>query len=74
MNLFRMLDARAAENAPIRVAQVGAGKFGTMFLSQARLMRGVQAAGPVDLDPGRAGSRLADAGWEAERYGAASLD
>ena len=37
MNLFQMLKERAAEGRPVRIAQVGAGKCGTMFLSQARL-------------------------------------
>ena len=41
MNLSRMLGARADDDNPIRIGQVGAGKFGTMFLSQVRLTRGM---------------------------------
>lgn len=74
MNLFQMLKERAAEGRPVRIAQVGAGKFGTMFLSQARLTTGLHVTGIADLDVARAKSRLAAAGWEAERYAAASLD
>ncbi|MGE0856916.1 MAG: Gfo/Idh/MocA family oxidoreductase, partial [Hyphomicrobiaceae bacterium] len=74
MNLHRMLLARAESGRPIRVALVGVGKFGTMFLSQARLTRGLHVLGVADLDQTRACRRLADAGWETERYGAASLD
>ena len=33
---------------------IGAGKFGTMFLSQARLTRGLHVAGVADLDVARA--------------------
>lgn len=74
MNLFPMLRARFAAGRPIRVAQVGAGKFGTMFLSQARLATGIHVAGLADLDPARARARLAEAGWEPERSAATSLD
>ena len=54
MNLSRMLAARAAEGRPVRVALIGAGKFGSMYLTQARLTTGVQVAAIVDLDPARA--------------------
>lgn len=74
MNLFPMLVARSEAQSPIRVVQVGAGKFGTMFLSQARMTPGIHVAGLADLDPGRARQRLAEAGWEAERFGARDLD
>ena len=39
MNLHRLLEARAAERRPVRVAMIGAGKFGSMYLSQARRMQ-----------------------------------
>ena len=34
MNLHRLLDARRSAGTPVRVALIGAGKFGSMFLSQ----------------------------------------
>ncbi len=74
MNLFPMLVARAEANRPIRIAQVGAGKFGTMFLSQARLTPGMHVVGLADLDPARARQRLAEAGWESQRYAAPDLE
>ena len=37
------------------VGLIGAGKFGTMFLSQARLTRGMDAAAVADLNVARAG-------------------
>lgn len=73
MNLFRGLAARAADGRPIRIGQVGAGKFGTMFLSQARLTQGLHIAGLADLDPGRARTRLIEVGWPVEQTAAASL-
>jgi len=40
MNLYRLLSQRAADNKPLRVPLIGAGKFGSMFLAQARPLRG----------------------------------
>ena len=34
MSLHRMLQARAAEANPLRIGVIGAGKFGSMYLSQ----------------------------------------
>lgn len=34
MNLYRLLKQREADQKPLRVALIGAGKFGSMFLSQ----------------------------------------
>ncbi|MEM1316436.1 MAG: Gfo/Idh/MocA family oxidoreductase, partial [Pseudomonadota bacterium] len=68
MNLSRMLAARAEEGRPVRVGIIGAGKFGAMYLSQARLTRGVHVLGIADLDPARARDQLRHIGWEAERY------
>src|SRR6188472_1193488 len=54
------------------VAVVGAGKFGTMFLSQARLTQGMHVVAVADLDGGRARSQLKTAGWPDETYAASS--
>lgn len=74
MNLSRMLADRAVAGKPVRIGQIGAGKFGTMFLAQARLTTGFHVAGLADLAPARARERLASVGWEAERFAARSLD
>lgn len=74
MNLSRMLAARAAEGRPVRVALIGAGKFGSMYLTQARLTTGVQVAAIVDLDPARARRTLATCGWPDGQSAASSLD
>ncbi len=55
------------------VGVIGAGKFGTMFLSQAIRTRGMHIAGVADLDVARAKSQLKTAGWKHETYSAASL-
>ncbi|MGG5810305.1 NAD(P)H-dependent oxidoreductase [Falsiroseomonas sp. CW058] len=74
MNLHRMLLARAAEGRPVRVAVIGAGKFGSMFLHQAPRMPGVHVLGIGDLSVPRARAALARIGWAEERHGAADLD
>ena len=72
MNLHRLLQARAERNQPIRVGLIGAGKFGTMFLSQAQHTLGQHVMIIADLNPGRTRQNLANTGWPAEKYGAAS--
>jgi len=74
MNLSTMLAARAEAGTPVRVALIGAGKFGSMYLTQARLTRGVHVAAIVDLDPGRVKRTLATCGWPEERAQAPTLD
>ena len=54
MNLHRLLLERDATGNPVRVALIGAGKFGTMYLSQAGRTPGIHIAALVDLDPARA--------------------
>ena len=58
MNLYAKLCERAAAGRPVTVGVIGAGKFGTMFLAQARLTRGLHVVGVADLDPARAHTQL----------------
>ena len=74
VNLHSFLLAREAEDRPVTVGFIGAGKFGTMFLSQVRLTRGMHLVGLADLNVERAKSQLKTAGWEDTQYAAASLD
>ena len=73
MNLHRLLLSRAADDTPLRVALIGAGKFGSMFLSQARRTPGVHLVAVCDLAPQRARASLARVGWPAKQYAASSL-
>ena len=70
MNLAALL---AARDRPVRVGLIGAGKFGSMILSQARHIDGLHVVGIADLDPARARASLARVHWEEERYAARSL-
>jgi predicted homoserine dehydrogenase-like protein len=73
MNLFARLTEREAIGRPIRIGLIGAGKFGTMFLTQVRRTAGMHLVGLADLDVARAKSQLASAGWDAAQYAATSL-
>lgn len=73
MNLYRLLQERAAAGRPVRAALIGAGKFGSMFLSQARRTPGLHLACIADLSPDRARESLSRTGWPAAQYGAKSL-
>jgi predicted homoserine dehydrogenase-like protein len=74
MNLYRLLQLRAAEGRPVRVVIIGAGKFGSMYLSQARRTAGIHMLAVADLAPERARASLARVGWDGPRYAAQSLD
>ncbi len=74
MNLYTKLQRRAAENRPIRIGLIGAGKFGSMYLAQVPRTPGVHLVGIADLSPEAARTNLARVGWERERTIASSLD
>ncbi|MFZ9842688.1 MAG: Gfo/Idh/MocA family oxidoreductase, partial [Burkholderiaceae bacterium] len=74
MSLHRKLLARQADGNPIRIGLIGAGKFGSMYLSQIPRTPGVHLVGIADLSPEAARKNLARVGWSAEQVGAKDLD
>lgn len=68
MNLAPKLLAREAAGRPVRVALIGAGKFGTMILAQLAQMRGVQLCVLADLNLDRAAAAAVRGGWPRERF------
>ena len=56
----------------MRAGLIGAGKFGSMFLSQALMTPGLHVLGVADLDVERAKANLADTHWPPRRYDAGS--
>src|SRR6516225_10018574 len=68
-----MLLEREAAGKPVTVGVIGAGKFGTMFLAQARLTRGMHVVAVADIDVARAKKQLAAAGWPEPAFAASSL-
>ena len=67
MSLSYKLAALAEAGTPIRVGVIGAGKFGSMFLSQGVRTPGMHIVGIADLDASRARAAVARVGWAAER-------
>ncbi len=67
MNLHHLLNKRHAAGKPVRVVLIGAGKFGSMFLSQVPHTPGLEVAVIVDLDPDRAREACRTVGWDAAR-------
>ena len=74
MNLYAKLRERESQNKLLRVALIGAGKFGAMYLAQVPKTPGIHLAGIADLSPVSARANLERVGWPAERYSAPSLD
>src|SRR5215216_124784 len=73
MNLHRLLNARRAAGKPVRVALIGAGKFGSMFLSQVPHTPGIEVPVIVDLEPERAREACRTVGWDAARIAATTF-
>jgi predicted homoserine dehydrogenase-like protein len=74
MNLHRLLAQRAEAGRPVRVGLIGAGKFGTMFLAQARFTPGLHVLGIADLQPERARRFMRGAGWPDEQMDAPDIE
>ncbi|MBI4275344.1 MAG: flagellar biosynthesis protein FlgA [Rhizobiales bacterium] len=73
MNLSTKLMERETAGRPVTIGLIGAGKFGTMFLSQVRLTRGMHVIAVADLNIERARSQLRNAGWDEREFTASSL-
>ena len=74
MSLYLQLQQRAAQQKPVRVALIGAGKFGAMYLSQIPRTPGVHLVGIADLSIDNARANLNRVGWPAHQYSASDLD
>ena len=67
MSLNQLLQRRLRDKGAVRVGLIGAGKFGSMFLSQVPTSEGLEVSMIADLDPQRARDVCTAAGWEPER-------
>ncbi len=72
MSLYTQLQQRAAANNPIRIGLIGAGKFGSMYLSQIPRTPGVHLVAIADLNPDQARKNLENVGWNPLLAGALS--
>jgi predicted homoserine dehydrogenase-like protein len=73
MNLYPLLNARRAAGKPVRVALIGAGKFGSMFLSQVPHVPGLEVSVIIDLDPERAREACRTVGWDSAQIEATNF-
>ncbi len=70
MSYQQLISRRLETDGPIRVGLIGAGKFGSMFLSQVPTTRGVEVSCIADLEPARARAACESVGWTPEHIGA----
>jgi len=63
MYLYDQLRQRADASRPVRVGLIGAGKFGSMFLSQVPTTPGLSVAAIADLRPDNARAACRSVGW-----------
>src|SRR6201988_1292614 len=73
MNLSHLLNARRAAGTPVRVALIGAGKFGSMFLSQGTHTPGLEVPLIIDIDRDRAREACRTGGWDQARIARATF-
>ncbi len=67
MYLHQQLKQRASAQNPVRVGLIGAGKFGSMFLSQVPTTPGLTVSVIADLNPASAQQTCRTVGWSEER-------
>ena len=67
MFLYSDLLERASRDEPVRVGLIGAGKFGSMFLSQVTTTPGLLVTAIADLNPAQAKKTCIDVGWTEEQ-------
>src|SRR5919112_1431964 len=67
MNLHHLLTQREADGKPIRVGLIGAGRYGTMYLAQARNIPGVHVVAIADINVKRAEGAFELVGWPKDQ-------
>ena len=66
MFLQSLISQRIDNNAPVKVALIGAGKFGSMFLSQVPTTPGLEVVIIADLIPDNAKKACKNVGWSED--------
>lgn len=69
-SLSTKLAEREASGKPIQVGIIGAGKFGSMFISQSHRTAGLRLAAIADLSKDRALASLERTGYPKDRFDA----
>lgn len=73
MFLHATLQKAAAESHPVRVCLIGAGKFGSMFLSQVPTTTGLEVTHIADLRPDGARAACRSVGWDDAQIAATTF-
>ncbi|QGM20914.1 flagellar biosynthesis protein FlgA [Spiribacter sp. 2438] len=73
MNLNRLLRERLDAGRPVRAGLIGAGKFGSMFLSQVPTTLGLEVSAIADLDPDRARAACRAVHWSESQIDAVAF-
>ncbi|AIY02963.1 homoserine dehydrogenase [Arthrobacter sp. PAMC 25486] len=68
MNLHKLLTEREAQDNPIRVGLIGAGRYGTMYLAQARNIPGIHVVAIADINTERAKGALKLVDWPESAF------
>jgi predicted homoserine dehydrogenase-like protein len=66
MNLHSLLQQRERDGKPIRVGLIGAGRYGTMYLAQARNIPGIHVVAIADINVERAKGAFKLVDWPDE--------
>ena len=73
MRLAHLAAEAGARGCPVRAGLIGAGKFGSMFLSQVPTIAGLDVTAIADLDPDRARAACRTVGWDDARISATAF-
>jgi predicted homoserine dehydrogenase-like protein len=73
MNLASLAVTAQERGKPVRAGLIGAGKFGSMFLSQVPHIAGLEVSAIADLDPDRARTACRIVGWHQDRIAATAF-
>ncbi|MBD3677314.1 MAG: Gfo/Idh/MocA family oxidoreductase [Rhodobacteraceae bacterium] len=73
MNLARLAAEAGEKGSPVRAGLIGAGKFGSMFLSQVPTIPGLEVAAIADLSVDRARAACRGVGWDEARIEATAF-
>jgi len=72
-NLHNRALERATASGPIKVGLIGAGKFGSMFLSQVPTSAAITVSSIADISPDRARAACLDVGWSDDQIRATTF-
>ncbi|MCU4651257.1 Gfo/Idh/MocA family oxidoreductase [Roseibacterium sp. SDUM158016] len=73
MRLAHLAAEAGQRGRPVRAGLIGAGKFGSMFLSQVPTIRGLDVTAIADLDVEGARTACANVGWDDDRIAATTF-